>query len=201
MRFEANQPGLARFSRRLSILPWAIAMGFRPTGVALNGNGSRAYVAGNSAGNGMVATIDTATNLVVATVATGLEPWITRAPVHIVVAMREGDYHDRYTEPDKLKLTGQEVEWRVPWWWVDAGKAVMLLLLAAVDEGLGAGLFGLVGDENDRLRELLGIPGDCEIVGVVTVGHPAPEPLRERTKAAIRRRRRPLEEVVRWERW
>jgi len=134
-------------------------------------------------------------------VAAGGEPWITRAPVHIVVAMREGDYHDRYTEPDKLKLTGQEVEWRVPWWWVDAGKAVMLLLLAAVDEGLGAGLFGLVGDENDRLRELLGIPGDCEIVGVVTVGHPAPEPLRERTKAAIRRRRRPLEEVVRWERW
>jgi hypothetical protein len=43
----------------------------------------------------------------------------------------------------------------------------MLLLLAAVDEGLGAGLFGLVGDENDRLRELLGMPADLEIVGVV----------------------------------
>jgi FMN reductase [NAD(P)H] len=131
----------------------------------------------------------------------GMEPWISRAPVHIVVALREDDYHDRYTEPEKLE-DGEEVEWRVPWWWVDAGKAMMLLLLAAVDEGLGAGLFTLYPPEShDRLSELLGIPDDFEIVGVVTVGHPAPEPLEGRTKEAIRRRRRPLEEVVRWERW
>jgi len=134
-------------------------------------------------------------------VAMGFEPWISRAPVHLVVAMREDDYHDRYTEPDKLDESGVEVEWRVPWWWVDAGKAIMLLLLAAVDEGLGAGLFGLVGDENDRLRELLGMPEDLEIVGVVTIGHAAPEPMEERRKESLRRRRRPLDEVVRWERW
>ena len=131
----------------------------------------------------------------------GFEPWISRAPVHIVVAMREDDYHDRYTQPDKLDENGEEIEWRVPWWWVDAGKAMMLLLLAAVDEGLGAGLFGLVGDKNDGLRELLGIPEDFEIVGVVTVGHPAPEPNAERRKQGIRSSRRPLEEVVRWERY
>ncbi|HEY8774118.1 MAG TPA: hypothetical protein VIM05_06070 [Gaiellaceae bacterium] len=50
-------------------------------------------------------------------------------------------------------------------------------------------------------RDLLGIPEDLEIVGVVTVGHPAPEPQEEGKKEALRRRRRPLEEVVRWERW
>jgi len=130
----------------------------------------------------------------------GHEPWISRAPVHVVVAMREDDYHDRYQEPDKLE-GGEEIEWRVPWWWVDAGKAMMLLLLAAVDEGLGAGLFGLLGDQNDRLRELLGMPDDFEIVGVVSVGHPAPEPMEDRRREALRRRRRPLEEVIRWERW
>lgn len=131
---------------------------------------------------------------------TGLEPWITRAPAHIVVAMREDDYHDRYTKPDKLEQTGgEEVEWRVPWWWVDAGKAIMLLLLAAVDEGLGAGLFGLVGDRNDDVRELLGIPADLEVVGVVTVGHPAPERNEERLKKRLREGRRPLDEVVHWE--
>jgi FMN reductase [NAD(P)H] len=131
----------------------------------------------------------------------GHEPWISRAPVHVVVAMREDDYHDRYREPDKLE-DGEEIEWRVPWWWVDAGKAMMLLLLAAVDEGLGAGLFGLFPPENnDRLRELLGMPEDLEIVGVVTVGHPAPEAMEEKRKEALRRRQRPLEEVVRWERW
>lgn len=131
----------------------------------------------------------------------GLEPWISRAPVHVVVATREDDYHDRYREPDKMPEGEEEVEWRVPWWWVDAGTAVMLLLLAAIDEGLGAGLFGLVGPRNDDVRELLGLPPDFEVVGVVTVGHAAPEPTAERRKGAIRRRRRAREEVVRWERW
>jgi FMN reductase [NAD(P)H] len=131
----------------------------------------------------------------------GHEPWISRAPVHVVVAMREDDYHDRYREPDKLE-GGEEVVWRVPWWWVDAGKAMMLLLLAAVDEGLGAGLFGLYPPENnDHLRELLGIPGDFEIVGVVTVGHPAPEADEEGRRRRLSARRRPREEVVRWEAW
>jgi nitroreductase len=131
----------------------------------------------------------------------GYEPWISRAPVHIVVALREEDYHDRYTEPQKLE-DGEEIEWRVPWWWVDAGKVIMLLLLAAVDEGLGAGMFTLYPPENhDRLGELLGIPDDFEIVGVVTVGHPAPEPNRERVKASLKKLRRPLDETVRWERW
>ena len=75
----------------------------------------------------------------------------------------------------------------------------MLLLLAAIDEGLGAGLFGLLGDDNDRLRELLGMPDDLEIVGVVTVGHPAPS----ETPAARAGSSpwKPLEDVVRWEHW
>ena len=128
----------------------------------------------------------------------GFEPWISSAPVHVVVATREESYHERYRQPDKLDESGEEVEWRVPWWWVDAGKSIMLLLLAAVDEELGAGLFGLVGDANDGLRELLGMPGDLEVVGVVTIGHQGPRP-----SAGSRRKFpwKPLEEVVRWERW
>lgn len=128
----------------------------------------------------------------------GFEPWISKAPVHIVVASREESYHERYRQPDKVGENGEEIEWRVPWWWVDAGKSIMLLLLAAVDEGLGAGLFGVVGDDNDRLRELLGMPADLEIVGVVTVGHEGPGP-----SAGSRRTFPwlPLDEVVRWEHW
>ncbi|MDH4177837.1 MAG: nitroreductase family protein [Thermoleophilia bacterium] len=49
----------------------------------------------------------------------GYEPWISHAPVHVVVALREQDYHDRYTEPEKLE-DGEEIEWPAPWWWVDA---------------------------------------------------------------------------------
>ena len=131
----------------------------------------------------------------------GFTRWISGAPVHIVVATREDDYHDRYNEPDKKAEGEEEIEWRVPWWWVDAGKAVMLLLLAAIDEGLGAGLFGLIGDRIDDLRKELGMPDGYEIVGVVTVGHRAPDPTDKRRKQAIANRRRSREDVVHWERW
>lgn len=170
--------------------------------------GRRAPSGGFSQGVRFVVVTDEATRCRIAELADepyyverGHEPWISRAPVHIVVAMREDDYHDRYREPDKLE-DGEEIDWPVPWWWIDAGKATMLLLLAAVDEGLGAGLFGCYPAENNtRLRELLGIPDDFAIVGVVTVGHPAAEALAEERKKVLDRRRRPLDEVVHWERW
>lgn len=125
----------------------------------------------------------------------GFEPWISRAPVHVVVCTREEDYHERYREPDKLQADGTEIDWPVPWWYVDAGAAIMLLLLAAVDEGLGAGLFGL--HRVEELRELLAIPPDVLPVGVVTIGRSAPEA----SQGSARRGWKPLEEVVRWERW
>src|SRR5439155_26528346 len=116
--------------------------------------------------------------------------------------MREESDPDGYRERDKVDGDGAEMEWPVPWWWVDAGAAMMLLLLAAIDEGLGAGVFGLFpAQRNDDLRELLGMPDDVAVVGVVTVGHPASDPTRERLKGALRQRRKPLEEVVRWDRW
>jgi nitroreductase len=133
-------------------------------------------------------------------VARGFEPWISRAPVHVVVGMREESYHERYRRPDKLLEDGSEIGWHVPWWWVDAGKAMMLLLLAAVDEGLGAGVFGLFpGERNEELRELLGMPADVTVVGVVTIGHAAPESARGSSR--LKFPWLPLEEVVRWERW
>lgn len=70
----------------------------------------------------------------------------------------------------------------------------MLLLLAAVDEGLGAGLVGL--HRTEELRELLGIPRDVRPVGVITIGHAAPKT----RKGSAKRGWKPLEEVVRWER-
>jgi nitroreductase len=133
-------------------------------------------------------------------VAQGFQPWISMAPVHVVVGMREESYHERYRKPDKLLEDGSEISWHVPWWWVDAGKGMMLLLLAAIDEGLGAGVFGLFPEENnERLRDLLGMPADVTVVGVVTIGHAAPD-----DGAGSSRRKfpwLPLEEVVRWEHW
>ena len=78
-----------------------------------------------------------------------LEPWFESAPAHVLVLTREADYHERYTKDDKLQ-DGAEIEWPVPFWFVDAGAALMLILLAAIDEGLAAGVYGVpVEEERD----------------------------------------------------
>lgn len=128
-------------------------------------------------------------------VAQGMDPWISAAPVHIAVCVSEADYHARYTEPDKLAGDGHEIEWPIPYWWIDIGASLMLLLLAAVDEGLAAGFFGV--HRLDGLRELLGTPEDVVPIGVVTLGHPAPD----RRSSSLDRGRRPLVDVVHHERW
>ena len=128
-------------------------------------------------------------------VAMGHAPWISQAPAHIVVAVREGDYHDRYAEADKVTDEGAEIDWPVPYWYMDAGAAVMLLMLAAVDDGLAAGIFGIHAWED--LRSLLGIPSDVTPVAILTIGKPAPETV----QGSAKRGWKPLDDVVRWERW
>ena len=127
-------------------------------------------------------------------VARGFEPWLSRAPVHVVPCVREADNRDRYARPDKARSTGP-AGWAVPWWWVDGGAALMLLLLATVDEGLAAGLLD-VGNPAP-LRRLLAIPTDVAPLGVVTIGHAATDVAGPSRPVA----RRPREEVVHLGRW
>jgi nitroreductase len=128
-------------------------------------------------------------------VAMGMEPWVSRAPAHIIVCVREEDYHERYREPDKVTDGGAEIGWPIPYWYVDAGAAVMLLWLAALDEGLDAGMFGM--HRWDDLRLLLGIPADVTPITVLTVGKRATETV----GGSAKRGWKPLDDVVRWERW
>ncbi len=128
--------------------------------------------------------------------------WFTNAAAHFFVLTREQDYHDRYTQPDKLAVTGGvEVIWPVPFWHVDAGAAMMLVMLAALEEGLGAGVYGVTVDDDARVRELLGIPLDLTIVVGITVGRPADDPDRDRASSVFSQRRRAHDDVVRWNRW
>jgi FMN reductase [NAD(P)H] len=130
----------------------------------------------------------------------GLEPWLETAPVHVLVCTREDDYHDRYRKPDKLD-EGEEIEWPVPYWFVDVGAALMLILLAAVDEGLGAGVSGVPLDAAAELRSTFGIPADVAIVALVTIGHPAPDPGWSAVTSRRTQRRRTQDDLVRWEVW
>jgi len=131
-------------------------------------------------------------------VADGFDPWISRAPVHIVVCVDKGAYLSRYSEPDKNEGEAQEnteSDWDVPFWWVDAGASMMAILYAAVDEGLGAGFLG--AQAFDDLHETLGIPTDVSVVGICTIGHPA----EDRRSGSLKRGWRAPNEVVKWEHW
>lgn len=126
-------------------------------------------------------------------VARGFAPWLSRAPVHVIPCVRVGDYAARYAEPDKAGSAAPD-EWEVPFWWVDGGAALMLLLLAAVDEGLAA---GFLAPDGPALRAVLDIPADVDPLGVVTIGHPAPD----RRSGSLARGRRPPGEVIHRDRW
>lgn len=131
----------------------------------------------------------------------GAAPFMSTAPLHLVVCANERLYHDRYREPDKLAAAGGvEIHWPVPYWFVDAGAAMMLILLAAIDEGLAATFFGHP-DQEAILRELLGLPEEVVPIGVAAIGRPAADPLAERGTSRLQARRRSLAEVVHWEGW
>jgi nitroreductase len=128
-------------------------------------------------------------------VARGRDPWLSVAPVHVVLCVRPDDYRERYAEPDKAASVSPE-DWAVPFWWVDAGAAMMLVLLAAVDEGLGAGVLQIADPVG--LRDLLSIPADVEPVALITVGHPADDP---GPRGSASRDRRPASESLHYERF
>jgi nitroreductase len=140
----------------------------------------RAPSAGNSQAIGVVVVTNEKMKRDIADIAdepayveAGFDPWISKAPAHIVISASEKVYRDRYSEPDKLGPDGEEPDWPVPYWWVDAGASMMAVLLAAVDEGLGAGFLGV--HSVPEMAKLLGIPDHFQPIGVVTVGHAAPD--------------------------
>jgi nitroreductase len=109
-----------------------------------------------------------------------------RAPVIVVPLTGPGPYVERYSEPDKAGSgLDDEAGWPVPFWWVDAGFAVMAMLLAAVDEGLGALFMGVFRGE-EAVRRAYGLPEEVRPVGAVLMGWPAPD----RPSPSLARRRR-----------
>jgi FMN reductase [NAD(P)H] len=160
----------------------------------------RAPSAGYSQGQSFVVVTDETARKQVAEVcrepsyrARGFTPWISIAPVLVVPCVRETAYQERYAAADKIRSV-PPCDWPIPFWWVDAGAALMLLLLAAVDEHLAA---GFLAADPAGLRAVLGIPADIVPLGVVTIGHPAPD----RRPGSLRRSRRPLDEVIHWQQW
>ncbi|HEX8582225.1 MAG TPA: nitroreductase family protein, partial [Acidimicrobiales bacterium] len=121
-----------------------------------------------------------------------------RAPLIVVALSNRSVYLDRYAEQDKGWTDRDEARWPVPYWDVDAGMAALLVLLTAVDEGLGACLFGIPAERVDPFRDAFGIPGTHRPVGCLSVGYPGDG---DRRSPSLRRGRRGLDEVVHRGRW
>jgi nitroreductase len=120
-------------------------------------------------------------------------PGVLRAPVLVIPWYSQQAYLERYGQPDKA-AAGLDVEadWPAPYWLIDTAFATMLLLLGAVDAGLGALLFRLHG-QPARLRAALGVPDGWEPLGVVALGWPAAG---ESTPLRSPRPMRPKDEVL-----
>jgi nitroreductase len=122
-------------------------------------------------------------------------PWLEslqRAPLLIVPLSHKQAYLDRYAESDKGWTDKDAARWPVPYWDIDTGFATLLILLTAVDEGLGALFFGIPPEQIPGFRAAFGVPSQYTPIGTISVGYPAPD----RKSPSLRRGHRPVEDVV-----
>jgi nitroreductase len=126
--------------------------------------------------------------------------WLTgmrRAQLIIIPHSNKAVYLDRYAEEDKGWADRDETRWPVPYWDIDTGFASLLMLLTAVDEGLGACFFGIPPEQTGSFKEAFGVPAEFNPIGAITIGYRA-EDVRS---GSLKRGRRPLDEVVHHGHW
>jgi nitroreductase len=77
--------------------------------------------------------------------------------------------------------------------WVDVTIAVTEMITAATAEGLGTCWVGAI--DPSEVKEALSIPAPVEVVGIIVIGYPVEELVREE------KRRKPLDEIIHHGRW
>lgn len=133
-----------------------------------------------------------------ATPAEEKEDWFAAtfdAPLVIVPCSSKDAYLDRYARPDKGFADRSDAWWPAPYWDIDTGFASLLMLLTAVDEGLGACFFGIPVTRLAHVRAAFGIPESFSPIGAITVGYP------DEAARDLRSRRKPTDDVVHRGRW
>ena len=99
----------------------------------------------------------------------GYGKWLSNSKAIFLILINEQAYHERYKELDKQNQTSSS-NWSVPYWYVDAGAAMMNCMLLVEETGLKSGFLGSHNMEIQNIKSLLGIPEDIEILGFVTAG-------------------------------
>ncbi len=122
---------------------------------------------------------------------------LRRAPVLVICCSFKEGYLDRYAESDKGWVDRDEARWPVPYWDIDTGMAALLMLLSAVDTGLGACFFGIPPERLAVVHERFAIPATHTPIGVISLGYRAPD----RPGSAGSRPHKPAGQVVFEGRW
>ena len=99
----------------------------------------------------------------------GYGKWLSNSKAIFLILINEQAYHERYKELDKQNQTSSS-NWSVPYWYVDAGAAMMNCMLLVEETGLKSGFLGSHNMEIQKIKSLLAIPEDIEILGFVTAG-------------------------------
>ena len=122
-------------------------------------------------------------------------------PALILPLSNRAAYLTRYSMPDKAGYGLDQAErWPVPYWDIDAGMASMLILLAAVNEGLGAWFFGIFAGEREVLARF-GVPEEFKPIGVIGLGYSVPSDPNVARGSARRIARRSVEALVHRNGW
>jgi nitroreductase len=124
---------------------------------------------------------------------------VTHAPLVVVPLSCKDVYLDRYARQDKGWTDRDEAHWPVPYWDIDTGFTALLMLLAAVDEGLGALFFGIPPHQIPDFRALYAVPDRYLPIGAVAIGHP--DPASDQGGSGGKIKRRTLDDLVHRGRW
>jgi len=117
------------------------------------------------------------------------------APLLIIPHSNKDAYLDRYAMPDKGFTDRSDAWWPAPYWDIDTGMASLLMLLTAVDAGLGACFFGIAVERIPAYREAFGVPAKFTPIGGISVGYSTDPPRN------FSRGRKPMSQTVYQGRW
>ncbi len=99
----------------------------------------------------------------------GKSPWISHSVALFFIVLNENAYHERYSKGDKEKAVNSN-DWDVPYWFIDAGAAMMNCMLLLEEKKLSSGFMGLHNTNRKSFHKLLNIPQDYLIIGMITAG-------------------------------
>ena len=99
----------------------------------------------------------------------GKSPWISNSLALFFILLNEEAYHHRYSKNDKTNAVNSK-DWDVPYWYVDAGAAMMNCILLIEEKELSSGFMGLHNIDRKQIHKEFKIPDTYQIIGMITAG-------------------------------